>query len=679
GMVKNICSRYRRSMLYPQAKTSQASSALGLWGGIGQPRSHMGLIAALIVGGLATASAGVLAKPKADTTGQHPVIQAKNAFQSRNLAAIAQAERALANDPLRIWPEYWRQQLLVSGQPFSDQARLAITQFAQQHKDHHLVRALQRDWGVAALQSGPWGPQTRSVLEQIPRDLAHAGLQCAFARLNPAMPVSDRLLIVHGNEIARGCQGLLEEMAQSGALDESNLRTKARAMASLGEVAAAERLWSSFKRQGALSASEKATLSILSLSSRNSLQAATRFQKERSKLSVEQATFLEFNIGSRLWMRTDPRAGAMVQRGMPSLPHQPPLIQEAAARVSLRMGDWDNLRQILGAMPPSLRNQDHWAYWQGWLASQAGQTRKAKEIWAGIPPGWGFYQILAAEALGRPLTTPPLDDGMRQRVRQYREQIADHPSLYRGLKLSALGLRAEASLEWNAFLTGLSDPAILAASELALEAGQPDRAIAAAIRTQDHHDLQLRYPVLFRPEIDKANRAELLETAWVLGLMRQESRFLQAVRSPVGAVGLMQLMPQTAKSVARDIGLKGFQLRALEEPQVNISLGVRYLQDLANDFNGSAVLATAAYNAGPGRSRLWRSNLSRSIPGAAFAESIPFTETRTYVKQVLANTVVYQQILSQDATLSRAGMKGEAQRVRLNDWLAQVGPTGLPR
>lgn len=161
--------------------------------------------------------------------------------------------------------------------------------------------------------------------------------------------------------------------------------------------------------------------------------------------------------------------------------------------------------------------------------------------------------------------------------------------------------------------------------------------------------------------------------------MRQESRFLKAVRSPVGAVGLMQLMPQTAKSVARDIGLKGFQLRALEEPQVNISLGVRYLHDLANDFNGSAVLATAAYNAGPGRSRLWRSNLSRSIPGAAFAESIPFTETRTYVKQVLANTVVYQQILSQDATLSRAGMKGEAQRVRLNDWLAQVGPTGLPR
>lgn len=405
-MVKNICSRYRRSMLYPQAKTSQASSAPGLGGGMGQPHSNKGsrkgLIAALIVGGLATASTGLLAKPKADTEGQHPVIQAKNAFQSRNLAAIAQAERALANDPLRIWPEYWRQQLLVSGQPFSDQARLAITHFSQQHRDHHLVRALQRDWGVAALQSGPWGPQTRGVLEQIPRDLVHAGLQCAFARLNPAMPVSDRLLIVHGNEIARGCQGLLEEMAQSGALDESNLRTKARAMASLGEVAAAERLWSSFKRQGAFSASEKTTLSILSLSSRNSLQAATRFQKERGKLSVEQATFLEFNIGSRLWMRTDPRAGAMVQRGMPSLPHQPPLIQEAAARVSLRMGDWDNLRQILGAMPPSLRNQDHWAYWQGWLASQAGQTRKAKEIWAGIPQGWGFYQILAAEAWAVP-------------------------------------------------------------------------------------------------------------------------------------------------------------------------------------------------------------------------------------------------------------------------------------
>ena len=111
------------------------------------------------------------------------------------------------------------------------------------------------------------------------------------------------------------------------------------------------------------------------------------------------------------------------------------------------------------------------------------------------------------------------------------------------------------------------------------------------------------------------------------------------------------------------MGLKGFRLRRLTEPQTNISLGIHYLRDLSNDFQGSAILATAAYNAGPSRSRLWSGQLTQSVPGAAFAESIPFSETRGYVKQVLANTVVYQGLLRQ------SGQPG-----LLNEWLAQIGP-----
>jgi soluble lytic murein transglycosylase len=327
------------------------------------------------------------------------------------------------------------------------------------------------------------------------------------------------------------------------------------------------------------------------------------------------------------------------------------------------MGDWAALRQILAVMPTSLQQQDHWAYWRGWLAAQTGQHEQARAIWATIPPGWGFYQILTAEALGRQIFVPPPDARTRRQIAEQRARLADHPSVYRGLKLSSLGMRSEASLEWNGLIRDLPDAALLAASQLAFEAGHPDRGIAAAIRTQQLHDLSLRYPIFHRREIDLANRAEPLETAWVLGLMRQESRFLPAVRSPVGAVGLMQLMPKTAKSVARDMGLKGFRLDRLEEPQTNISLGIHYLRDLTRDFKGSAILATAAYNAGPSRSRLWSGQLTQTIPGAAFAESIPFSETRGYVKQVLANTAVYQGLLRQSETSNL-----------LNEWLAQIGP-----
>jgi soluble lytic murein transglycosylase len=221
-------------------------------------------------------------------------------------------------------------------------------------------------------------------------------------------------------------------------------------------------------------------------------------------------------------------------------------------------------------------------------------------------------------------------------------------------------------VEWNALTQQLNDNGLIAASRLAFEAGQPDRAIAAAIRTQSTHDFSLRYPKPFKDIIAERAEEKGLSPGWVLGLIRQESRFLTAVKSPVGATGLMQLMPQTAQSVARSLGMPRLDTRALAEPSVNVRLGTAYLRDMKELFEGSAVLASAAYNAGPSRSRLWRASLDRTVPGAAFAESIPFTETRDYVKQVLANTVMYEVLLSQ-----QANTQGQQ---TLSQWLSEIGP-----
>jgi soluble lytic murein transglycosylase len=132
-----------------------------------------------------------------------------------------------------------------------------------------------------------------------------------------------------------------------------------------------------------------------------------------------------------------------------------------------------------------------------------------------------------------------------------------------------------------------------------------------------------------------------LDKAWVYGLIRQESRFIMDAQSHVGASGLMQVMPSTGRWVAKKIGLADFVQDMLSDVRTNILLGANYLNMVLGNMDGSQVLATAAYNAGPGRLRSWRSTLTRPMDSAVFIESIPFVETRTYVKNVMSNTTYY--------------------------------------
>ena len=155
-----------------------------------------------------------------------------------------------------------------------------------------------------------------------------------------------------------------------------------------------------------------------------------------------------------------------------------------------------------------------------------------------------------------------------------------------------------------------------------------------------------------------------LEMAWVYGLIRQESRFIMDARSHVGASGLMQLMPATARHVAKKIGMTDYAHSQVNEIETNILLGTSYLNMVLNDLGGSQTLATAAYNAGPGRPRAWRSTLTRPVGGAIFAESIPFSETRDYVKKVLSNATYYAAMF-------------ESKPQSLKDRLGSVTPTAF--
>jgi soluble lytic murein transglycosylase len=200
-------------------------------------------------------------------------------------------------------------------------------------------------------------------------------------------------------------------------------------------------------------------------------------------------------------------------------------------------------------------------------------------------------------------------------------------------------MRSEALEEWRWVLRNLNDRELLAAAEIAKRNEMYDRAIGAAEKTVHVHDFSMRYLAPYRSELQTHIREHGLDEAWVYGLMRQESRFATSAKSETGASGLMQIMPSTARWVARKLGLKSYRNALIHQLDTNLRLGTYYMKSVLSQSENNPVLASAAYNAGPSRALQWRGD--QPLEGAIYTESIPFEETRDYVKKVMSNTVYY--------------------------------------
>ena len=330
-------------------------------------------------------------------------------------------------------------------------------------------------------------------------------------------------------------------------------------------------------------------------------------------------------------------------------------VLEWKVRAALRAQDWTLVKATIEKMPAALAEQPAWIYWLGRAYRATGRTADGDALFARIAGQANFYGNLAEEELGRTVATPP-----RAAAPTVAEtaQMAENPGVKRALALIRVNLRTEAVREWNWALRGMNDRELLAASDIAQRAGVYDRAIAAADRTRSEHDYTLRYLSPFSDEVRLAARNQALDDAWVYGLMRQESRFVTNAKSSAGASGLMQLMPATARWVARKIGLKDYHPGQVNDTETNLLLGTSYMRMVMESLDNHPVLASAAYNAGPGRARKWRAD--RPLEGAVYAETIPFSETRDYVKKVMSNSVYYALLFGDkpQSLKSRLGVVG---------------------
>ena len=234
----------------------------------------------------------------------------------------------------------------------------------------------------------------------------------------------------------------------------------------------------------------------------------------------------------------------------------------------------------------------------------------------------------------------------------------ENPGIRRALAFFRLDMRTEAVKEWNWSLRGMEDRQLLAAADLAKRNQIWDRAINTADRTKYEHDYSLRFLSPYGEHVRPAAQNQSLDDAWVYGLMRQESRFITSAKSNVGASGLMQLMPATAKWVAKKIGLRNYDHGRVNDTETNVLLGTSYMRLVMENLDNHPVLASAAYNAGPGRAKKWRAD--RPLEGAIYAETIPFSETRDYVKKVMSNSVYYSALFNgkPDSLKARLGTVG---------------------
>lgn len=315
-------------------------------------------------------------------------------------------------------------------------------------------------------------------------------------------------------------------------------------------------------------------------------------------------------------------------------------------RAALRARDWSEVLASIDEMAQSQQQQDTWYYWKARALRASGRSSEATEFFSALSGKPNFYGQLAAEELG----IAPTTGIMLVSYLPSEEELSamqQRPAMQRALALSRMNLRTEAYREWMWAVRGFDDWQLLTAAEIARRNGMYDRAINTAERTVQLHDFNLRYLAPYRDALQTYIRQNDLDEAWVYGLMRQESRFVTVAKSDAGARGIMQIMPATARWVARQLGMRDYRNSSIHRMDTNFTLGTYYMKSMLSRFNDSPVLATAAYNAGPTRARQWCAETP--LEGAIYIETIPFDETREYVKKVMSNTEYYAELFGTPA------------------------------
>ncbi len=589
------------------------------------------------------------------------LLAAHDAFRAGDALKLAKLTERLRGHVLEPYAEYWLLTLRLEDTPAAE-----VSAFLARHAGTVYAELLRADWLRVLGKRADWARFERELASLAVDDLEIRCYTWASRLAHGDHFAAEEAMQMwrEPKDLPAGCVKLEEKLVAEGKLDATAIWERVRVLFQNGQITAAKRVLGHLRRKdspdehlltqavirperllrGSMAKidtrpeREVMVLATIRLS-RNDPRAAAQVLEGAlgEKLSAEDREALWGWLGYQAALRHLPEALDWYARAGAAAMDDELLAWKT--RAALRRGNWQIVREAIDAMTAAARRDPAWSYWYGRALAAQGNKEGARAYYTRIGGRTDFYGLLAGEELGYVAAMP------EKVSRATEDEVAAaerEPGIARALALYRLEMRTEATREWIFTARKMSDRQLLAASEVARRAEIFDRAIGTANLTQQEHNFELRYLAPYREVFSEYAQQHGLDEAWVLGLVRQESRFITDARSSAGAQGLMQLMPATARWVARQVGFKEFQPRRVNEVPTNVRLGTGYMK-LVLESLGHPVLASAAYNAGPNRARRWRDD--KALEGAIYAETIPFNETRDYVKKVMANTVFYAAIL----------------------------------
>ncbi|SQD77785.1 transglycosylase SLT domain-containing protein [Moritella yayanosii] len=372
------------------------------------------------------------------------------------------------------------------------------------------------------------------------------------------------------------------------------------------------------------------------------LNAYLAYERKRSFTSAEQVKLKKYLI-SRIMIRNETKLLQWSDKALLALGNTP--LTERRIRYAIKLNNWPDIEYWLAQLSEAKQQDSKWLYWQARVLENKQQQSQADKLYQQIATERNYYGFLAAQKLG-------LDYQFNANIVNEQQQDLDHLQT----QLTHIGElyfqqhRYLLKREWRVLISNQSINLQRQLGLFAFQKGWAHLSVVASILSKSWSALNIRFPAA-NPQLFYANAERYeLDSSYIYAITRQESSFDEFAYSPVGARGYMQLMPQTAKEIARKIGLTDYKRRAqLTDGDINVQLGSAYFDSLLKRYKGNRVLATAAYNAGPNRVDRWQGSkdgrAEQGLTMDSWIEAIPYKETRRYVKNVLVYNVIYQHIL----------------------------------
>jgi soluble lytic murein transglycosylase len=596
-------------------------------------------------------------------------LAARNLFERGERSKLAALAPSFAGTLLEPYVAYWRLKLTLDTAAVDD-----VRRYWARWPDTPLADRLRVDWLKTVGKRGDWGSFALDYPPPTGEDteLQCLGIQFRLRTEGSAVLAQAKPLWFTGRSTPEACEPLFGALVQAGMLSTADRRARFRLAVEAGNFRLAQSIAADFPRSERISPRDLARADrdgarVLALGDFDARKPAGR---DLALYALERAARSDAAAVRASWVReraslpeADRRYGnarLAYHAARQLVPEANDWYREAAGvdldeaqhewrvRAALRAGAWADVLAAIDAMPTALAQERAWRYWRARALAVAGRADEAKAIYAALAPANRFYGLLAREALGRAsvpdaagnasaAVPPPADSAI--------SAFAAQQGVRRAVKLAGLGMKVESLREWTYALRGRDDDGLLVAAEYARRQQLYDRAINTAERTLERHDFSMRYLMPYREYFAAAARANEIDESILLGIARQESRFSADIVSSAGAVGLMQLMPPTARWVARRMGRDDYRPSRIIDVETNTQFGAFYFKYWLDRLESLPALAAAAYNAGPRRAQAWRP--PTPLEGAIWVETIPFNETRDYVKKVLANSMFYASELEQ--------------------------------